>query len=356
LSAGGTIVASGKSVASLTSFDPSMLDLALARYTVNGQLDTSFNKTGTLLINLSISVATDSLSRPLAPFDATSDLMAAFMQLTQSDQGVIAVTAGGELLDVGNSGANTVEAAIVAEGLDLAASFISSLPASIIGGGKGTATVNIAEAGTELASGAFTIELFASTTPSVPAGETPFQTVPAKLKLKEGGAENVKLKFKYPTSLATGSYYLIASIDTGALRDLNAGNNSSASASTVLIAPPFVQLNGSGLTAPTFDGAKPASVSFTITNVGNETASASAVQFFASTTATPTGGISLATTPLKLNLKAGAGHLYKFKLALPTTLPAGTYMLVALLDPANVFNDPNSAMNFIVSGNTFVAA
>jgi hypothetical protein len=42
------------------------------------------------------------------------------------------------------------------------------------------------------------------------------------------------------------------------------------------------------------------------------------------------------------------------KLALPSTVPAGTYTLLALLDPANVFKDPSAATNFIVSGNTFV--
>ena len=67
-------------------------------------------------------------SQSLFPFDATSDLMTAFMQLTQSDQGVIAMTSGGELLDVGNSGANTVEAAIVAMGLDLTAKVVASFP------------------------------------------------------------------------------------------------------------------------------------------------------------------------------------------------------------------------------------
>ena len=217
--------------------------------------------------------------------------------------------------------------------------------------------MNIAETGTQLAAGTFAIELFASTTSSPTAGQTPFQTFPEKLKLKEGMAKDLKLKFQYPTSLSKGSYYLVATVDTGSVRDLDPLNNTSASSSTVLIAPPFVQLSGGALTAPTFNGAKPASVSITITNSGNETASAtSAIQFFASTTGSPTGAISLATTPLKLNLKSGATHVYKLKLALPATLAAGTYMLVAILDPANVFNDPNAAMNFIVSGNTFIVA
>ena len=150
LDSDGTIVASGKTAASLASIDVSQLDLAAARYTAKGRLDTSFNGAGQAIYNLSNAVTTASLATPpaaiaetvllrsttLAPFDATTDLMSAFLQLTQTDQGVIAMSTGGDLLDVGTNGANTVEAAIVAMGLDLAATLSASLPASIIGGGK----------------------------------------------------------------------------------------------------------------------------------------------------------------------------------------------------------------------------
>jgi hypothetical protein len=278
------------------------------------------------------------------------------MQLTQSDQGVIATTSGGELLDVGNSGANTVEAAIVSMGLDLTATLMAALPQSVIGGGKGAASVTIAEVGTQVASGTFTIQLFASSAPTVATGETPFQSFPEKLKLAQGKAKSEHLKFLFPSSLTDGNYYLVANVDTGAVRDLNLANNVSASTTSVLIAAPFVRLAGSGLTAPTFNGAKPASVSFTLMNDGNEPATAtSAVQFFASTNGALTGAISLATVPLRLSLKPNAAKAFKVKLSLPSSLPAGTYMLLALLDPANVFKDPNAATNFIVSGNTFVA-
>jgi len=169
-------------------------------------------------------------------------------------------------------------------------------------------------------------------------------------------ARDLHLKFLYPSSLSEGSYYLLATVVPSAATDLNLANNTSASSTTVLIAPPFVLLAGSGLTAPAFNGIKPAVVSFTIMNIGNETASAhSAVQFLASSDGMLSDAISLATAPLSLKLKPGASHVFKVKLSLPSTLPAGTYMLLALLDPANVFNDPNAATNFIVSGNAFIA-
>ena len=106
---------------------------------------------------------------------------------------------------------------------------------------------------------------------------------------------------------------------------------------------------------PAFSGAKLASVSFTIMNAGNEQASTpSAVKFLDSTDGTLHNAIALTTAPLHLNLPAGATRMYRVKLSLPASLPAGTYTLLALLDPANALDDPNAASNFIVSANTFV--
>ena len=49
IDADGTVVASGKTTASLINFDPSTLDLAVARYTAKGQLDATFNGTGKVI-------------------------------------------------------------------------------------------------------------------------------------------------------------------------------------------------------------------------------------------------------------------------------------------------------------------
>ena len=367
--ADGTIVASGKTVASLTNLDPGSLDLAISRYTAKGQPDTTFNGTGQAILSLSGTAAPASLDHPngiaeqpafvrsasLTPFDAASDLMAAFMQLTQSDQGIIAVTSGGELLSVGNSTGNTVEAAIVTEGLDLAATLLASLPPSVIGGAKGTVSVTITETGTTPATGTFMIELIASSTQNLTTPQTMVQGFPEKMSLKEGKSKTYKLKFLYPSALPNGSYFMAADVSAGNARDLNLSNNTSVSSTPTVIAKPFVQLKGGVLTAPTFNGAKPAVVSFIITNIGNEPATmASAVQFFASTTGTLAGAISLATAPLSLGLKPNASHAFKAKLSLPTTLPAGTYTLwrCSIRRMFSMIQTPGA--NFVVSGNMFV--
>jgi len=277
------------------------------------------------------------------------------MQLTSSDQGVIAVTSGGDLLAVGNDAGNTVAAAIVAMGVDLSVNLTSTLPVSAMSGAKGTASVAISEVGTALASGKFAIQLFVLEDGASATNQFPLQTIAEKLALNEGQDKIIRVKYQYPASLPDGNYHLAATINTGTARDLNLNNNTSASRSTVLIAAPFVQLVGSGLTTPTFNGSKPEVVSFTVMNAGNATASTpSAVQFLASTSGALSGAVSVGTTPLRFNLKPSAVHVFKAKISLPAGFPPGMYILLALLDPSNVFNDPDSATNFIASDNTFV--
>ena len=155
----GTIVAGGKTVSSLINFDPNNVEIAIARYTANGQLDLTFNHTGEAIFSLTGAAVTQSLTAPagvqeqadflgsasLTPFDASSDLMAAFMQLTQSDEGVIASTLGGELLDVANNGGDTVEAKVLTATWDLADAVTTAPPLAVVGGGKGKTSVSISD-------------------------------------------------------------------------------------------------------------------------------------------------------------------------------------------------------------------
>ena len=138
--------------------------------------------------------------------------MMLFKQLTQTDEGIVATTPDGELLDVGNSDGDTVEASIIVMGLDLTANLVATLPQSVVGGGKGTASVVVGEAGTQLAAGTFRVELFASSSPYLTTGQAPFGSFPEKLSLKEGKSRDLHLKFQYPASLASDEYYLLATV------------------------------------------------------------------------------------------------------------------------------------------------
>ena len=179
--ADGSIIASGKTAPSLVGLVPSELELAIARYTASGRLDPSFNATGEAIINLSAPPTTSELHSLAAPaqqpalirnlalvaFDTTSDLKQAFKILTQNDEGVIATTSGGELLDVGNSAADTVEAEIVGAGLNLTTGLIGSFSHAVVGGAKGTVSVQVTGAADQKTATPITIELFTRLFPAI---------------------------------------------------------------------------------------------------------------------------------------------------------------------------------------------
>jgi uncharacterized delta-60 repeat protein len=370
----GKIVASGKTVASLTGLDPSQLNIALARYTSAGKLDTTFNSTGMAIIGLNGTSATPQAARlarasasvqpsfiasfkltqfSITPQDTASSLLAEFNQFQQSSQGVVAVTQGGQLLDVGNSGANTVEAALVTAGIDLAATLVAKLPTAALEGAKGSLTVKITESGTNAASGTVTIQLFASPDGFVDAGLTPFASFPERIiNLRQNQSRTFPLRYALPAS--AGTFFVVANVDTGSLAELNANNNAAASSTAVQVASPFVDLAGSGLTSVGTPAAgKFTTISFTVTNNGNILAHSVPVQVLASPDGTVVIGSPLAQPTLLLNLPPGVSRKYHMTFRVPTTLAANTYVLVAVLDPGNTLSDPTQADNVIVGTTQF---
>jgi uncharacterized delta-60 repeat protein len=357
IQADGKIVASGKTVASLINLDPSQVEVAVARYTTKGILDTSFNTTGTAIISLSgslMAMAIHSGSLSVSPLDANS-LLSEFTQFEQSSQGVVAVAMGGELLDVGNNGANTVEAAIVAAGVDLATSLIAKLPVAALEGAKQLLTVKITESGADLASGMITIQLYASLDAMLDTGLTPFQSLVEKINLKQNQSHTFTLHSLLPDS--SGMFFIVASVDTGALAELNANNNAAPSGSAVTVAAPFVDLAGSALTfTGTPSAGKATSISFTVANNGNILARSVPVEVLASLDGTVASGTMLVQPTVQLNLKAGQVRKYRLSLKIPVTLTANTYLFVAVLDPNNSLGDPTSANNLIAGTMQFTTA
>jgi uncharacterized delta-60 repeat protein len=362
IEADGSILASGKSTPSLSTIDLSALDFAVAKYPATGAVASSpvsfhaLFDPGSVSPSSLISPNASPTEQParLVPL-AASTLMTQFNQLVTSAQGASATNTGGELLVAGNSNTATVEAAVITMGLDLAAAVIGSQPGAVVGGAKGIITVQVREAGTQLVSGVFTIQLFTAVNGSVSSIQAPFTSVRETLKLKQGQTVLFHLSFVFPTSLPNGSYSIAATVSPGTLHDINPVNNTAYSPAPTAIAQPFVDLTGSSLIAPKFVVAKLAAVAFTLTNNGNIPTPnlASTLEFFASTTGTLANAILLASQPLRPVLGAMSSRVFRTTLAIPKTLPHGNYFLIALLDPADVFNDPNLSNNLIRSGNIF---
>jgi hypothetical protein len=158
-----------------------------------------------------------------SPFDTSSDLLAEFTELTQSDQGAIATTSGGELLDVGNNSGNTVEAAIITVGLDLIAAF-AKVPATAKAGKPLTVTFIVTNGSdaSEAADGNLPIEV-ESSPDGVIADGVELKTLKKKINLKPG--KSLRLAFAGKLS---SSAYVIVLLDPGAAAfpdNLNAANN-----------------------------------------------------------------------------------------------------------------------------------
>jgi uncharacterized delta-60 repeat protein len=353
LQTNGEIVASGKTSANLSDVVPSTLDVALARYTTRGALDATFAGTGKVIIDLSAGVvAVPAFS--IDPLDASS-LGSAFAEFVGSVQGVVATTAGGEILTAGNSGTNTVEAEVVAAGVDLATSLLGSLPASVLAGAKATVSISIQNAGDTQAIGTVTIELQTAIDAEGDQAVT-LKNLGERIDLRGGQSHAYRLAFAYPTGLATGGYYLLATLIEGStLSDLNPANNAATSAGAITISPPSIMLAGSALAAATpFVPGKLASVSVDLTNDGNILALGKiTVELFVSTDLSTADGTEIPLPPLVLALPAGKSHLYRLRGLLPKTLAAGTYNLLALIDPANSLGTADDS-DSLVTGSAVV--
>jgi subtilase family serine protease len=154
-----------------------------------------------------------------------------------------------------------------------------------------------------------------------------------------------------PTSLAAGPYYLIAVIT-----DVNGNAQMAASASTVAVAPAFIDLSGALAPVPSvLKLGKKTSATVTVTNNGNVPAAGTfQVAFLARPTGT-TGAVDvpMATVATRINLASHGSKRLRFSLVVPVTLTAGIdYTLVAMLDPNNLFRDSNPGNNTLVG--TFV--
>jgi hypothetical protein len=158
--------------------------------------------------------------------------------------------------------------------------------------------------------------------------------------------------------LNDGSYYLIATV-SGPLHDLNMANNTATSATAVDVAAPFIELGGSNLTLlGTFVEGKTASVAFDLTNNGNMAAKGNIeLEFFASTDDIPADGYSIITLPaVAVNLKPSGAKLFHEKPLVPANLnlPAGTYNLLMVYDPADSLgsNDTTSSTDNVLASLT----
>jgi uncharacterized delta-60 repeat protein len=356
LQSNGEILVSGKTTASLTNIIPDELDLALARYTTRGTLDTTFNATGKVIVDLGSGTESTAgiLSHSITAADvlttADTSTTSEFNRFDKLHQGAATKTPGGQAQVAGNSGASSDVAQTIMQGIDLIAKLLSTLPASTLGGAKGTATVSITENGTTQAVGTVTLTLQLAND-SAGTDAVTVHTLTTKINLRQGQIHSYKLQFNYSTTLANGNYYLIAKVtDATGVNDLNQNNNTAPSSSAVTIAPPKITLSSSTLTETgALAASKPAKFSIDITNNGNIPANGNIeIELVLSPDQTTTDGVTIATPTLHINQKASVSQLYHLTAKLNASIPSGTQYLIAVVDPTDSLGSHDTTVASLV--------
>lgn len=155
------------------------------------------------------------------------------------------------------------------------------------------------------------------------------------------------------TSLVGGRYFILASIDAAnSIVESNESNNIAASSRQVLLAPPLMDLTGKFAKVPTAASkARALSVPFTLQNLGGVPAAGTVdFDFFASTDTTlDNSDLAVATdVPIAVHVAPGKTQNLKFKLSF-SSVPAGTYFLVAKINTTNSITESVTSNNVIIS-------
>jgi hypothetical protein len=181
------------------------------------------------------------------------------------------------------------------------------------------------------------------------------------LRLRPGAGKHVGLSFAYPADLPGGEYRLLAHVAAAASAGAEAdeGNNVAAAA-TVMVAPPSVDLSATPRTpARPLTAGRPVSLTVELRNAGNVPAVGLVdVSLFASgNERLGPRDVMIGTFERALRLAPGRTTAVRLKLTPAAVLPpAGTYVLLAQVDGANRFAEPDEEDNIAAAAGPLVVA
>jgi len=226
---------------------------------------------------------------------------------------------------------------------------IGPSPFAAVGASRSAVAVKVLNVGLDTARGALNVRLYLSSqaTPAVGADDVMVAETTRLIRIVPGRAKNFRFKVTWPTGI-DGSYHLLAVADpANLLPETNEGNNVAVSATPTQVSPAFIDVR-------TQVGAAPASAStgqqvslpVSVFNDGNTKAlsdltllvyAVPQVQIAEGATASEAAafGQTVVQQPVRVTLAAGRGKMVKLKFAIPDSLPAGPYVLVATADGAS---------------------
>lgn len=362
----GRILTSGVRSPTIRNGVSGQFDIAIVRFSNKGILDTTFGSGGNVVIPTTQGAGlAPSLLRPSAarktgapvlnPFGTTAD--DALDDFQETAEGQLSNHQGGGAYLAGTNDDDTVVANIVTSGVELSGELVAKLPSAVIGGAKGSLTVNVINLGDTIAAGPIDITYYVSTDQDVGSGDREISVLSGTtLNLKPlslgGKAKKFKLKFLYPTDIADGAYYLLAQVNaTRSLSELNPNNDTAFSGTAVQVTAPFVDLTGNPLAGNfTLTSGKKGSIPVTLANLGNVALKQTVglKVYFSLDTTLDANDIALEGLTAKLSLKGNATKTVK--LSVIATIPtAGDYYLFVAIDPANQVIEKDDTNNLLSS-------
>jgi hypothetical protein len=309
----------------------------------------------TNLPNAANVTATYSIPAPSGSLSTADDGNYAVTATSDSTQAV--KNANGVAVPGGQIGTFNVQVSINQNGPNLTAvSITGKLPTSVVAGtkNKGGVIVTFKNTGTQTAKGKIVINLYASPNTSLPGNAPLIGTATVNVNLKAGKSQKVTISKITWASTLNGSVFPIAQVDaTKTIAETTFSDNFAVSASSVLVAPPFVDLDNlwTGTLPAKIASGKKVTFLIPVKNNGNVPAKGPlTITLQASTSGTASGAQALGSPVLHVNIPPGKTQKLSAHVTIPS-LASGSYRVLITLGALS--GDTDTADKTVVSGGSF---
>ncbi|HEV2732315.1 MAG TPA: CARDB domain-containing protein, partial [Terriglobales bacterium] len=237
-------------------------------------------------------------------------------------------------------------------GPDLTETSVTNPPATLLDGNSFSVTDTAQNIGSAVAA-ASTTRYYLSTTTSKSGARllTGSRAVPS---LAPSATSSGTVTVTVSAGTAAGTYFSLACADdTHVVSETNESNNCKASATQVTVSGPDLVETAVSDPPNTVTPGGTFSVTDTVQNIGNANAAASTTRYYLSTTTSKTASSTLLTGSRSVpSLAPAATSSGNASVTVPSTLPSGTYFLLACSDDTKLVSETNETNNCKASATT----
>src|SRR5436309_133269 len=235
---------------------------------------------------------------------------------------------------------------------DLIETSVTNPPATVLDGSSFSVTDSVQNIG-NVTGAASTTRYYLSTTTSKSGARllTGSRAVPS---LASSATSSGTVTVTVSAGTAGGTYFLLACADdTLVVPETNESNNCKASATQVTVTGPDLAETVVSNPPTTVTPGGTFSITDTVQNIGNVTAAASTTRYYLSTTTSKTTSSILLTGNRSVpSLAPAATSSGNASITVPSTLPSGTYFLLACSDDTKLVSETNETNNCKASATT----